>query len=165
MIIAVMSDTHDHIWNVQKVLGIVKERGVKAMVHCGDFVAPFVLKALNEGAVPVHGVFGNNDGDQFTLTRLSLTVLSHVTLYGLVGECDLGGFRVGFTHYRPVAEGLAASNRFDLVCFGHSHEACLETVGRTTLLNPGEVMGKDGHPGFYLVDTTQGRYDRIDLSS
>lgn len=164
MMIAVMSDTHDHIWNVQKVLQVVKQRRVEAMIHCGDFVAPFVLKALNEAGVPVHGVFGNNDGDQFTLTKLSLTALSHITLYGLVGECNLDGFQVGFSHYRPVAEGLAAGGRFDLVCFGHSHEASLETVGRTTLLNPGEVMGKDGHPGFYLVDTARGGYDRIDLS-
>jgi putative phosphoesterase len=65
MLIAVMSDSHDNIWNLQKALGIVKEKGAGMIIHCGDFVAPFMLKELEETGVPVHGVFGNNDGDQY----------------------------------------------------------------------------------------------------
>ena len=109
MIIAVMSDTHDHIWNLRKALEFIKEGGAGAIVHCGDFVAPFMLKELDNAKVPVHGVFGNNDGDQYLLTKLSLTELSSITLYGLTGELELEDFKVAFTHYRAVAEGLAAS--------------------------------------------------------
>ncbi|NVM20425.1 MAG: metallophosphoesterase [Desulfobacterales bacterium] len=163
MILAVMSDTHDHIWNVRKALEFIKHRGTGAIIHCGDFVAPFMLKELDQGQIPVHGVFGNNDGDQYLLTRLSLTELSHIELYGLMGELELDGFRVAFTHYRTMAEGLAASARFDLVCFGHSHEAFLDSTGKTALLNPGEVMGKDGSPGFYFVDTSDGSCERVSL--
>jgi putative phosphoesterase len=163
MILAVMSDTHDHIWNLRRALEFIKERGAEAIVHCGDFVAPFMLKELEKAEIPVHGVFGNNDGDQYLLTKLSLTELSWITLYGLTGDLELADFKVGFTHYRAVAEGLAGSRRFDLVCFGHSHEVCLERVGHTVLLNPGEVMGKDGAPGFYMVDTATGSYERVSL--
>lgn len=161
MILAVMSDTHDHIWNLRKALQLIKERGVEAIIHCGDFVAPFMLKELDQADIPVHGVFGNNDGDQYLLTKMSLTELSSITLYGLTGELDFSGFKVAFTHYRAVADGLAASGRFDLVCFGHSHEGFLERAGETDLLNPGEVMGKDGSPGFYLVDTLTRKYEPI----
>ena len=165
MIFAVMSDTHDHIWNVRRALGLVREQGAEAIIHCGDYVAPFMLKELDQAQIPLHGVFGNNDGDQFLLTKMSLTALSNITLYGLVGELELADFRVAFTHYRAVADGLAASERFDLVCFGHSHEASLDKVGKTDLLNPGEVMGKDGSPGFYLVDTLARTYEPVSLSS
>jgi len=158
-----MSDTHDHIWNVRKALKFVHERGVEAIIHCGDFVAPFMLKELDQAQIPVHGVFGNNDGDQYLLTKMSLTELSNITLYGFIGEIKLSDFSVAFTHYRPVADGLAASKRFDLVCFGHSHEAFHEKAGKTDLLNPGEVMGKDGSPGFYLVDTSTKKYEPISL--
>ena len=163
MILAVMSDSHDHIWNLRTALQLLKERGAEAIVHCGDFIAPFSLKELDQAGIPVHGVFGNNDGDQYLLTKFSLTTLSHITLYGLTGELTLGDFKIAFTHYRAVAEGLAAGGRFDLVCYGHSHEASLETVGKTTLLNPGEVMGKDGDPGFYVVDTSTRSYERISI--
>ena len=163
MILAVMSDTHDNIWNVRKALALIKEHGVEAIIHCGDFVAPFVLKELDQAKIPVHGVFGNNDGDQYLLTKLSFTELSYITLYGLTGELEVGDFKIAFTHYRAMAEGLAASGRFDLVCFGHSHETYLDRVGQTVLLNPGEVMGKDGSPGFYLVDTSKPSYERVDI--
>ena len=163
MILAVMSDTHDNIWNLRKTLMLVKEHRAEAIIHCGDFIAPFMLKELNQANIPVHGVFGNNDGDKFLLTKLSLTSLSHITLYDPVGELNLEHFKVAFTHYKAVAEGLAATGRFDLVCFGHTHEASLDNVGGAVLLNPGEVLGKDGDPGFYLVDTAKHNYDRIRL--
>ena len=163
MILAVMSDTHDHIWNARKALEFVKERGAEAIIHCGDFIAPFMLKELDQAQIPVHGVFGNNDGDQYLLTKMSLTEFPNITLYGLMGELKFSDFRVAFTHYRAVADGLAASGQFDLVCFGHSHEAFLGKTGKTDLLNPGEVMGKDGSPGFYMVDTSTKKYEQISL--
>lgn len=158
-----MSDTHDNIWNLRKALGLIKDRGAEAIIHCGDFVAPFMIKELGRAGIPVHGVFGNNDGDQYLLTKISMTEFPQIALYGLMGEVDLDDFRVGFTHYRMVADGLAASGAFDLVCFGHSHEASLERVGATDLLNPGEVMGKDGSPGFFMVDTTAREYEPVSL--
>lgn len=163
MILAVMSDTHDNIWNTRKALKFIQERGAEAIIHCGDFIAPFMLKELDHAQIPVHGVFGNNDGDQYLLTKLSMTEFSNITLYGLMGELELPDFRVAFTHYRTVADGLAASGGFNLVCFGHSHEASLEKAGKTDLLNPGEVMGKDGSPGFYLIDTSTRKYEPISL--
>ena len=129
MRIAILSDTHDNIWNLRETLMLVKEHRAEAIIHCGDFIAPFMLKELNEAKIPVHGVFGNNDGDKFLLTKLSLTSLSHITLYDPVGELNLEHFKVAFTHYKAVAEGLAATGRFDLVCFGHTHEASLDNVG------------------------------------
>jgi len=163
VILAVMSDTHDHIWNARKALEFVKERGAEAIIHCGDFIAPFMLKELDQAQIPVHGVFGNNDGDQYLLTKLALTEFSNITLYGLMGELKFSDFRVAFAHYRAVADGLAASGQFDLVCFGHSHEAFLGKTGKTDILNPGEVMGKDGSPGFYMVDTSTKKFEPISL--
>ena len=163
MILAVMSDTHDHIWNARKAMQFVRKRGAEAIIHCGDFVAPFMLKELDQAKVPVHGVFGNNDGDQYLLTKMSFTEFSNITLHGLMGTLKFAEFSIAFTHYRAVADGLAASEEFDLVCYGHSHEAFLEKAGKTDLLNPGEVMGKDGSPGFFLVDTSTREYEQISL--
>jgi len=89
MIFAVMSDSHDQIWNVRKALETIKKHEAEAIIHCGDFVAPFILKELNAAGLPVHGVFGNNDGNRFLLTKFSLTTLSHINLYDPVGELDL----------------------------------------------------------------------------
>lgn len=156
MIIAVMSDSHDNIWNLRRALEIVSRKKAGMILHCGDFVAPFMLKELAAAGLPVHGVFGNNDGDQHQLTRLALTELTRIHLHGLVAELDVDGFRIALTHYYAVGRGLALSKRYDLVCYGHSHVQRLETVGATPLLNPGEIMGKEGRPGFCTVDTANG---------
>lgn len=163
MIIAVVSDSHDNIWNLRKSIEIMRVEHTEGMIHCGDFVAPFMLKELETAEIPVHGVFGNNDGDQHLLTRLTLTTLHNITLHGLIGKTDLGGKKICFTHYEEVAKGLGRSGDFDLVCFGHSHIYTKEKAGETILLNPGEIMGKDGSPGFCLVDTKNMEIKRIEL--
>ncbi len=161
MKLAVMSDSHDNIWNMRRAVARIRSEGADVILHCGDFVAPFMLKELAAAGLPVHGVFGNNDGDQYQLTRMALTDFADIHLHGPVADLDLDGFRVAMAHYFMVARGLAATGEYDLVCFGHSHEQHLETVGRTILLNPGEIMGKEGPPTFCLVDSTSREVRKI----
>ena len=163
MIIAIMSDSHDHIDNIRKALKIVKKEHVEMIIHCGDFVAPFMLKELENAGVPVHGVFGNNDGDQYLLTRMSILDLNNITLHGIIGEVDADGFHIQFTHDQRIAEGLAAAGHNDMVCFGHTHDYTKRQVNGTILLNPGEIMGKEGSPGFCIVDTETSEITRMDL--
>lgn len=164
MIVAVMSDSHDNIWNLRKALDVIKSENAGMIIHCGDFVAPFMAKELNETGIPIHGVFGNNDGDQYLLTKFSLTTMTNITFHGLVGQVDIGDVKVAFTHEGVVGKALAFGGNFNLVCFGHSHEYFLENIGPTILLNPGEIMGKDGRPGFCLVDTDTAEIQRVELS-
>lgn len=159
-----MSDSHDNIWNMRKAVTIIKKEGAGMIIHCGDFTAPFMLQELEEAGIPVHGVFGNNDGDQYLLTKLSLTSLKNITLHGLTGQVDAGGFPIAFTHQGIVGEGLASTARYKMVCFGHSHVYLEKKIGNTILLNPGEIMGKDGNPGFCLVDTLGGSIRRVSLT-
>jgi len=163
MIITVMSDSHDNIWNLRKALEIIKGENAELIIHCGDFVAPFMFKELETAKVPVHGVFGNNDGDQYLLTQLSLTELKNITLHGPIGQFDLNEFIIKFTHYQEIADGLAALGDCKLVCYGHSHTYMKKQINDTILLNPGEIMGMEGSPGFCFVDTRNWEVERVEL--
>lgn len=165
MNIAIMSDSHDNIWNMEKALAMIHEEKTSMIIHCGDFVAPFMLRDLEKAGIPVYGVLGNNDGDAFLLAQTALTVLKNITLFELIGNVELENFNIAFTHQREVAEGLALTGRYDLVCYGHSHQYHLETVGNTLLLNPGEIMGKNGEPGFCIVNTDSRTVRRLLLKS
>lgn len=160
MRIAVMSDSHDNIWNLGRALKMIQQENAEMIIHCGDFVAPFMLSELEQAGIPIHGVFGNNDGDQFKLTTLALCELSNITLHGLIGQVDINDFHICFTHLPEVAEGLACSGKYDLVCCGHSHTYLQKRINRTFLLNPGEIMGKEGCPSFCLVETETGQIRR-----
>ena len=161
MILAVMSDSHDHIDNLRWAVAESRAAGCGMILHCGDFVAPFMLAELDTAGIPVHGVFGNNDGDQYLMTWNALTRHQHITLHGQVGQLTADGCRIAFLHDGSLAEDIAAGGRFDLICFGHIHVYVEKKVGDTLVLNPGEVMGKEGPPGFCLVDTATMTVTRV----
>lgn len=137
MIIAVLSDIHDNIWNLADALAQVQAAGAQELIFCGDFCAPFTLSQIGEGfAGPVHAVLGNNDGDP-RLLQLNAQAAGNVTLYGQYAELPLDGRLVAVNHYPEIARRLAESGQFDLVCYGHNHLAAVEPVGRGLLANPG----------------------------
>ncbi len=161
MLIAIMSDSHDHLANLEKAIILARQGGAEMIIHCGDYVAPFSLKILGNAGLPVHGVFGNNDGDQYLLTRLSMSELELITLHGQVGTLEIDNTKIAFTHLPLVGHGLAATEDYDLVCFGHSHNHHARHVGSTLLLNPGEIMGKDESAGFCIYDTAKDSFQRL----
>ncbi|MDY6903623.1 MAG: YfcE family phosphodiesterase [Thermodesulfobacteriota bacterium] len=161
MRIAVMSDSHDNIPNMRKAVAEIRKRDCEMIIHCGDFVAPFMLTELEQAEIPVHGVFGNNDGDQYLLTRNALTLHKHITLHGTVGQIDAEGCTIAFMHDGVIAEDLAVAGRFEIVCYGHYHAFTQKKVSDTLLLNPGELLGKDDDAGFCVVDTRTREVERV----
>lgn len=160
MKIAILSDIHDNIWNLETLLAHLH---ADALVFCGDFCAPFTLAQIAEGFPgAIHVVFGNNDGDQFLLTRVAGR-FPHVTLHGDFAELVLSGRRIAVTHYPRIGRALAQSESYDLVCFGHSHERAVERVGKTLLVNPGEVMGRFGRSTYALYDAETGLAESIEV--
>lgn len=153
MLIAILSDSHDNIWNLARALEQVQAAGAEALIFCGDFCAPFTLTQIGQGfAGPVYAVLGNNDGDPRLLLQNALAV-GNVTLHGQFAELTLDGQRVAVNHYPEIARPLAHSMQYDLVCYGHNHLPKIEWIGDTLLVNPGEVMGRFGSPTWALYDT------------
>jgi uncharacterized protein len=163
MIIAVLSDIHDNIWNLADALERVTAAGAEEMIFCGDFCAPFTLTEIGQGfAGAVHCVLGNNDGDPRLLLQNALAA-GNVTLYGQYTELELGGRRIAVNHYPEIARRLAESGQFDLVCYGHNHRAKVEQVKGTVLANPGEIMGRFGAPTLGLYDCSTGEFTLHDV--
>lgn len=158
MRIAVLSDIHDNIWNLQRLLPELE--GLDHLVFCGDLCAPFSLQMIAEGfAGPVHVTLGNNDGDVLLLARVAAKH-THVTLAAPLGELEVAGQTLAYVHYPELAAGLAAQGRYDAVFCGHSHRPELHTVGKTLLANPGDVMGRFGEPGYGVYDTEARTFSR-----
>lgn len=154
MKIAVLSDSHDHLANLQAALGRLSGLEAEALLFLGDFCAPFSLQRMAESFTsgPIHAVFGNNDGDPYLLCRVA-SGFSHVSLHGHYAELTLGGRQIALFHYPDVARRIAQSAQFDAVFSGHDHQSYLHAIGRTLWANPGEIMGRFGKPSFGLYDT------------
>jgi uncharacterized protein len=161
MLIAVLSDAHDNIWNVEKALPRVAN--AEALIFCGDFCAPFTLKMLADGFNgPVHCVLGNNDGDALLLGRIAAGA-ENVALVQGTGRVSYGDRQIAFAHYPEIGRALAASGAYDGVFSGHTHRPKIEQVGKTIWVNPGEMMGRYGEPSYALYDTQAGTVEIVRL--
>ena len=155
MKLAILSDIHDNIWKLEAALP--QAAAAEAVLFCGDLCSPFSLDRLARGAGdrPLHVVWGNNEGD----IRLMLKVtagLGNLRLHGQMAELEFDGLRVAVNHYPEIARRLAESGAYDLVCYGHDHQAHEERLaGGAWLLNPGEIMGMYGRSTLALFDTVE----------
>jgi putative phosphoesterase len=164
MQIAVLSDIHDNIWNLEKALERIATVNAQALICCGDFCAPFSLKQIADGFPgPIHVVFGNNDGDPLLLAKVAAQYGGRVALHGIYVELELGGRHIAVIHYPDPARRIAQAGVFDLVLYGHDHQRHHEQLDRTLLANPGEVMGRWGKPSFGLYDTETGEFQQVEV--
>ncbi|MFA6099001.1 MAG: metallophosphoesterase [Patescibacteria group bacterium] len=154
MKIAIISDTHDNVPNMEKALKWMKENNVEQIIHCGDLCAPSILiKVLAPGfAGPIHMVFGNVE-DRDLLPEIAKG-FKNVKHYGDLGEAVIGGKKIAFIHYPEKAKKLAASGKYDLVFYGHNHKPWEEKAGNTRLINPGTLAGLFTKATFAVYDTS-----------
>lgn len=162
MKIGILSDTHDNIEDTKRAFSEFKEKGVSEIIHCGDFCAPFMIEIFDDYDLPVHAVFGNID-DRFRTTR-NADSSKNVKLHGEAAILPIGGRMIVVNHYPNIAGAFAHSGNFDLVCYGHTHKKYIQKVSeKTTLLNPGEIMGRFGVKTYAVYDTESNNVEFFEL--
>ncbi len=153
MLVAILSDSHDHIPNLDKAVTAANQADASFLIHCGDLISPFMLPILARFNGPVHLIYGNNAGDQHLISSRCGNLFPDIRHHGVQGTITVGPLRIGFIHYPETAAGLAATGKYDVVCCGHNHRQGVERVGDCLIVNPGDLLGKDEPPGFMLLDT------------
>ena len=165
MRVAILSDSHDHILNLRAAVTYCNAYSVSVMIHCGDLISPFMLDELARFGGAVHLVYGNNVGDQHIISQSCGTRFPSITHHGVLGAVEAGGRTLAFTHYPEMARGLASQNRFDVVCCGHNHRYQVEKISNSLLVNPGELLGKDGESGFCILDCATLEVERVAIGT
>lgn len=161
MKIAIVSDSHDNIVNIEKALTWINHQGIEILLHCGDLCAPSTLtKAiLPQFSGQIYLVHGNV-GDAELLEKMAKD-LKNVTIYGQIGETEVGGKKIAFTHFPEKAKELAESGRYDFVFCGHTHQPWIEKLeikmpngnSKIVLLaNPGTLVGMFYKASFAVYD-------------
>jgi len=139
MKIAIISDSHDNVPNLEKALDWINSQGISLIIHCGDLSAPSMLaKVLAPNFKgKIHLVHGNV-GDPELLEEVAKK-FENVHLHGKIGELvlpsELGtvpirgqspgekeGVKIAFTHFPAKAKELAKTGKYDLVFYGHTHK-------------------------------------------
>ena len=164
MRIAILSDSHDNIPNMEKALDWINKEKISIVIHCGDLAAPAMLTKV---MVPkfsgeIHLVNGNV-GDPELLDQVAKD-FAKVKIHGTVGQIEIDHKKIAFTHFPKEALELAKRGKFDLVFYGHTHkpwEEIIEAGGKKIkLVNPGTLAGMFYKATFAVYDTET---DKLEL--
>lgn len=161
MLIGICSDSHDHVDNIKKAVAVFKVRKVEMVIHAGDYCSPFTIPLFD--GVPLHGIFGNNDGDTYLLMKKFDEIGG--TLHGGFFSFDTDKQKIAVYHgtYPGITESLEKSGQYDVVISGHTHQAGVETTGETLSINPGSVNGFDQDAMIAFYDTETRDVEFIEL--
>ena len=166
MKIGILADTHDHLPYVKKAIEIFVAHKVEKIVHCGDIVAPFInrsLTALKDTNIEMIGVFGNNDGERDHMNHLLGDVME---VKGDFIEVCWNEKKIAVYHgtILPILDSLILSQKYDLVCSGHTHDVLIEKTKNTLSVNPGEACGYlTGKPTCAIIDLSKEKLDINDV--
>lgn len=168
MKIAVFSDTHDQIKQIKKAVDSIRGK-VDGLIHCGDWVSPFVLLQFQHLSIPLYGVFGNNDGDKFRHIMLKESLNLPLSLEDRFLELEFEGKKIAVFHgdYPGIVNALVLCGQYDAVFHGHTHIPVNEYVGNTLSFNPGSFLEMTGEnvqgASFGIYDTKKHSAKHITL--
>jgi putative phosphoesterase len=138
MKIGVVSDTHDNLRNVERIIDIFNSLAVDAVVHTGDITQRKTLLALTRLRPPLIGVFGNNDlprGElECAVRELGLNFADPPL------RLEWAGRRIVVVH-DPSDHEDSLLYSGDVLLHGHDHLRRLEQRNGTLVFNPGECAG------------------------
>jgi putative phosphoesterase len=154
MKLAIISDTHDNIPNIEKFLAWAKENKIETIIHCGDIAAPAMIKELfgSKFGGQMYFVFGNVVDREVLPKVCEKFPNCHVT--GDTGESEIDGIKMAFCHQPEEARELAESGKYQLVFYGHTHKPDMQTLtNNCQLVNPGTLGGIFQKATFAVFDT------------
>ena len=152
MKIGVVSDTHNNLRNVRRIVELFNASGVERVIHTGDITQAKTLEIFAQLDAPLFGVYGNNDQERPSLEAAVATHGFHFVDPPL--ELTWVQQQILVVHDPLELEGPMHDGH-NLVLHGHTHLKRIEQSARQLIFNPGECAGHmEGLNAIGVVDLT-----------
>jgi uncharacterized protein len=145
MKIGIISDTHDNARKLLEAVDIFNENKVDLVIHCGDWVSPFMPDFCKELNCKIISIYGNNEGDKTRFKERSVNnnwniEFNEENVKDLI--IDNKKIAVCHGHDKELLKTLFDSNKYDVILSGHNHAPVVENVNNGVLhINPGSISG------------------------
>lgn len=137
MRIGVVSDTHNLLPNVRRIVELFNAANVERVIHTGDVTQARTVHAFAALRAPLIGVYGNNDEiDDIAPAAAEHGFAFHEGALGL----ELAGRRIVVVH-DPKDLVAAREEEHDVALHGHDHRLVVERNAGRLRFNPGECAG------------------------
>jgi hypothetical protein len=145
MRIGVVSDTHNLLPNVRRIVELFNVARVERVIHTGDVTQARTVHALAALDAPLIGVYGNNDErDDIAIAAGEHGFAFHEGVLRLT----LAGRRIVVVH-DPLELAAVAGEEHEVALHGHDHRLAIERSAGRLRFNPGECAGH--LPGYNAV--------------
>ena len=161
MLVGVVSDTHNNIKNIKKIIALFNEEQVDLVIHTGDISKSTTLEVFSNLKSPLVGVFGNNDRIEEGLKEVCEVYDFNFQEPPL--SLTLENKKVAVFHEPELIEGYIKDHQdTDLILYGHTHRDKEEKVGDIIYFNPGESAGSmEGKSAIGLINMRNLKIKRI----
>jgi uncharacterized protein len=161
MLLGVVSDTHGNIRRTVQAVELLQDRGVEAVLHCGDVGSPGIVELF--AAWPTHFVAGNCDAREDLGAEVRA---ASQNWHDLFGEITLSNRRIALLHSHMQGKLVEceASGQYDLVCYGHTHRYETHRIGETVILNPG-ALHRAHPPTIAIVDLASMQVEHVEIAA
>lgn len=152
-LIGIMSDSHENMEAISRAVSFFNQKNVERVLHAGDIISPSTWHEFRHLNCPMDLVFGNNDRQK---EYLKDKFRGKGTFYGFRMEKKIEGKLILMVHEPYRIHSKEASQKYDCIIFGHTHETLIQHKGKTLIINPGETCGwTTGHSTVALLDLTE----------
>lgn len=149
---AVISDIHDNLINLEKCLNWCEGKKIEHLICCGDITNSETLKFLSRKfGGKIYLVSGNIE----IYGADEVRKYKNIIYLGKSGKISLGGKAIGVCHEPYQADKLLAEDNFDIIFFGHTHEPWISERSGAKLVNVGTLGGVFQKATFAVWDTKE----------
>lgn len=161
MLIGVVSDTHNNLKNIEKIISLFNERNVSFVIHTGDIANAKSLDKFSKLHCDLIGVYGNNDRNEIGLAEIAKKNKFDIDEPPKI--ININNRIVAIFHEPDCIESFLINNQsIEVVFHGHTHRYREEFLNNTLIYNPGESAGiQSGNNAIGIIDLDNLSTERI----
>ncbi len=153
MKIAIISDIHDNLINLEKCLKLCRENNIEELICCGDVTNSETLEFLLRNFTgKVHLVKGNME----IYGEKEVELYGNIKYYGRVGRAEINGKNVGICHEPYLIKKVLEQGKCDIIFYGHTHRPWESIEAGIKAVNPGPLGGMFQKATFAAWDSESG---------
>ena len=140
MRIGVVSDTHNNLKNIEKIINLFNKEKVELVIHTGDIANSKSLNKFSNLNCDLIGVYGNNDRNEIGIEEAANKNNFKFQEPPNILTLCLKNIAI-FHEPDSIDDFLLKNKNTDIVIHGHTHRYRNEIKNGVLFFNPGECAG------------------------
>jgi uncharacterized protein len=151
MKIALISDIHDNLANLDLFFKLIEKEEIDKIVCCGDVCNLETLEKLSSGFTgEIFLVYGNAEIYQ----PEDISSFKNITFLKRHGQIEIDNLKIGLCHEPAFSRDLFnLEPNLNYIFYGHTHKPWMSIKNKAKLINPGTLGGVFYKPSFAIFDT------------